>query len=86
MADEFIKGLSALILGGFGWLVFAGWYNTPEFASGQLITPAPETLTFYDQLALVLKEGFFYFALIGAFTFWVVIPAINQLREARAGQ
>ncbi|MFC7155301.1 hypothetical protein ACFQPA_07515 [Halomarina halobia] len=86
MADEFMKGLSALILGGFGWLVLAGWYNTPEFASGQLITPAPETLTFYDQMGLLLKEGLFYFAILGAFTFWVLIPIVRKAMQARAGQ
>ena len=81
MADEFVKGFTVLTAAGLGWIILAGWYNTPSFESTQqLLDPAPETLDVYGQLALVAKEAMFWFALVGAITFWVIIPAINHAR------
>jgi hypothetical protein len=86
MADEFIKGFGILVTAGLGWLIIAATYNTPSFDGAQLIAPNPDpaTLTTYEQLAIVLKDALFWFAILGAVTFWVVIPAIEQAREALA--
>lgn len=81
MADEFAKGLTILIGSGFGWMVLAGWYNTPSFEEHQLIMPPPENLQSIGEFALILKEAFFWFAIIGALTFWVLVPAIKQIRQ-----
>ena len=82
MADEFAKGFGIFVTAGLGWMILAGWYNTPSFEGAQLTGPNPETVDFYGQLALVLKDALFWFAILGALTFWVVIPAIEQAREA----
>lgn len=83
MADEFAKGLGILTAAGLGWMTLAGWYRTPEFEGAQLSGPVKESLTFYDQIGVVVMEGLFWFAILGALTFWVVIPAINEIRAAR---
>ncbi len=80
MADEFVKGLGIATAAGLGWMVLSGWYTTPGFEEAQLIGEAPETLDVYGQLALLSREALFWFAVLGALTFWVVIPAVNQLR------
>lgn len=86
MADEFAKGFGILVTAGLGWLMIAANYNTPSFEGTQLIAPNPDpsTLGVYEQLLIMLKDGLFWFAIIGALTFWVVIPAIEQFRGARA--
>ncbi len=86
MADEFAKGFGILVTAGFGWMVLAGWYNTPGFEEAQLLGegPDPGSLGPYAELALTLKDVFFWFAVLGALTFWVVIPAIQQTRAAMA--
>jgi hypothetical protein len=86
MADEFIKGLAGFVIGGLGWMVFAGWYNTPGFESEQLIGPTPpaESLTFLDQVGIVLRDALLVLAVASAVTFWVLIPAYQELREYRA--
>lgn len=84
MGDEFIKGLAALTGGLLGWMVFAGWYNTGGFESRQLTAPGPESVELYGTIALVLKETLFWFAIVGALTFWVLIPAGRQARAAWA--
>jgi hypothetical protein len=86
MADEFIKGFGILVTAGLGWLIISATYNTPSFEGPQLIAPnpSPETLSLYEQLAIVLKDALFWFAILGALTFWVIIPAIEQAREALA--
>jgi hypothetical protein len=82
MADEFIKGLGALLVGGLGWMSFAGWYRTPSFEGAQLTGEVSlENPTVYDQMGLFLMDAFFWFAIIGALTFWVVIPLFDELRE-----
>jgi len=86
MADEFAKGFGILVTAGLGWLMIAANYNTPSFEGTQLIAPNPDpsTLTTYDQLLILLKDGLFWFAILGALTFWVVIPALERAREASA--
>lgn len=88
MADEFMKGFAILVTAGLGWLTLAGWYSTAGFESTQLYAPnpAPDTLTTLDTFAIFLKEGLWIFAVTGALTFWVVIPAIRQYRQSRTGQ
>ncbi|WP_246983414.1 DUF7314 family protein [Halorientalis marina] len=82
MADEFAKGLGILMTAGLGWMVLAGWYNTAGFEDTQLIAPDPENVEVYGQLGLLLKDALFWFALIGALTFWVIIPAVDEARDA----
>lgn len=86
MADEFAKGFGILVSAGFGWMVLAGWYNTPGFEEAQLLgeNPDPGTLGPYAEIALALKDVLFWFAIFGALTFWVVIPALRQTRAAMA--
>lgn len=81
MADEFAKGLGIFIGAGLLWMVLAGWYNTPGFEEEQLIAPNPETLDVWGEVAIVLKEALFWFAILGAITFWVVIPAAREARR-----
>ncbi|HET7323610.1 MAG TPA: hypothetical protein VFJ06_04700 [Halococcus sp.] len=82
MSDEFAKGLVALCGGMFGWMIFSGWYTTEGFESTQLIAPRPENVDIYGTLALILREALFWFAIFGALTFWVIIPALKQARAA----
>ena len=91
MADEFIKGLSIFTGAGLGWMVLAGWYRTPSFESQeQLVAPVElsESATMFDSLGVLLMDVFFWFAILGALTFWVLIPAVRRASEAldeRAG-
>jgi hypothetical protein len=82
MADEFIKGLAGFVIGGLGWMVIAGWYNTPGFEEAQLVGPDPAaaSLNFLDQMALVLRDGLLVFALASVVVFWVAIPAYREYR------
>jgi len=86
MADEFIKGFGIFMTAGLGWLMIAANYNTPSFEGTQLTAPNPDpaTLGAYEQLLIMLKDALFWFAILGALTFWVVIPAIEQARDALA--
>ncbi|MFB6183158.1 MAG: hypothetical protein ABEI96_01270 [Haloarculaceae archaeon] len=85
MADEFAKGAAILTGGGLAWMVFAGWYRTPSFEGAQLTGAIQlQNPTVYDQLGLFLMDALFWFAVIGALTFWVVIPGIEQARAAYA--
>jgi hypothetical protein len=87
MVDEFAKGFGILVTAGLGWMTLAGWYTTPSFEGTQLIAPNPtDGLTLYDQVAIVLKEALFWFAILGAITFWVVIPAFQKAREHYRGE
>jgi hypothetical protein len=81
MADEFVKGLGVLTGGGFVWMIMAGWYNTPHFDEQQLIAPTPENLDLYGQIAVVVRDVAFWFAILGALLFWVVIPAYREGRR-----
>lgn len=83
MADEFAKGFGILMTAGMGWLTLAGWYNTPSFEGAQLTGADPtEGLTVYDSLAIVLKDGLFWFAVLGFLTFIVLIPMVRTARAA----
>lgn len=81
MADEFVKGFGILVTAGLGWMTLAGWYNTPGFEDTQLIAPDPTVNTIYGEIALVVKDALFWFAILGALTFWVIIPAYRVARE-----
>ncbi|MFC6871960.1 DUF7314 family protein [Halobellus marinus] len=91
MADEFIKGLGIFTGAGLAWMVLAGWYRTPSFESEQqLVAPVElsDSATMFDSLGVLLMDAFFWFAIIGALTFWVLIPVVRQASEAieeRAG-
>jgi hypothetical protein len=82
MTDEFAKGLGIFSVAGLAWMTLAGWYRTPSFEGEQLIGPRPEAQTLYDQIGLLTMDAMFWFAVIGALTFWVVIPAVEEAREA----
>lgn len=86
MADEFAKGLGILTAGGLAWMVLAGWYNTPSFEStSQMLDPTtPEALDVYGQMAVVLRDAMLVFALLGAVTFWFLLPAFREVRAARS--
>ncbi|WP_255196775.1 DUF7314 family protein [Halorarius litoreus] len=86
MADEFAKGLGILVTAGLAWMTLAGWYNTPSFEGAQLTGATTASGTMYDQLGLVLKDAFFWFAILGAITFWVLIPAYKKATEAYRGE
>ncbi|MDS0293464.1 DUF7314 family protein [Halogeometricum luteum] len=83
MADEFIKGLGIFTASGLGWMVLAGWYRTSSFESTkQLIESAESSGTLFDAMGIALMDAFLYFALLGALTFWLLIPAGRQARSA----
>ena len=80
MADEFAKGFGVLTVAGLGWMVLSGWYTTPGFEDAQLVGAPPTNVDAYGQVALLLRETLFWFAVVGALVFWVLIPAINRYR------
>lgn len=82
MADEFIKGLAVATGGGLVWMVLSGWYTTPGFEDAQLWGAIPDNLGAYGQAAIMLREVMAWFIIFGILTFWVIIPALQQLREA----
>lgn len=85
MADEFIKGLGLFCGAGLAWMVLAGWYRTPSFESPrQLIAAPPEPGNVFDAIGIFLNDVFLWTAILGALTFWVLIPAFRQLRDSTA--
>jgi hypothetical protein len=86
MADEFIKGLGILTGAALMWIVLAGWYRTPSFESTQqLVAPLtvdPGSATLLNAVAITLMDVFFWLALLGPLTFWVLIPAGREARKA----
>jgi len=84
MADEFMKGFGLFSVAALVWMISASWYRTPGFESTrQLVASAPENPpTVFGEAAIFLGDLMFWTALVGAFTFWVVIPAGRQAREA----
>lgn len=85
MADEFAKGLGILMAAGLGWLTLAGWYRTPSFEGKQLNAGIEiSDPNIYQQLGLFLMEALFWFAVLGALTFWVVIPVLEEVRDVLA--
>ena len=85
MADEFAKGFAILMGAGLGWMTLAGWYRTPSFGGDQLIGHVNiEEPGLYDQVGIFLMDALFWFAILGALTFWVLIPALEEARSAWA--
>jgi hypothetical protein len=87
MADEFAKGLAIFSGAGMIWLTIAGWYRTPSFEGDGVQLNAPVEVSdpsIYDTIAILLMDVTAWFAIIGALTFWVVIPAVEQLRDSYA--
>lgn len=86
MADEFAKGMAVLSAAGLAWLTLAGWYRTPSFeGSGvQLVAPVEGVNTVYGELGVAIMDVMAWFAVFGALTFWVIIPAVEELRSAYA--
>jgi hypothetical protein len=85
MADEFAKGLTILVSAGLGWMTLAGWYRTPSFEGAQLTGAVElENPTIYDQIGVFLMDGLFWFAILGALTFWILIPFVGEARAAWA--
>ena len=85
MADEFAKGLAIFSGAGLVWLTIAGWYRTPSFEEPGLIAPVEVSdPSIYDTIAILLMDVSAWFAVIGALAFWVVIPALEQARDAYA--
>lgn len=86
MADEFIKGLGILTGAGLLWMVLAGWYRTPSFESTkQLVAPLTVdtgSATLLNLIAITLMDVFFWLAILGPLTFWVLVPAGRQARKA----
>ncbi len=86
MTDEFVKGLGILTGAGLLWMVLAGWYRTPSFGSTeQLVAPLTvdtANATLLNLVAITLMDVFFWLALLGPLTFWVLIPAGRQARKA----
>ena len=83
MADEFIKGLGIFTGAGLAWMVLASWYQTESFGSTrQLIAEPPEPANLFDALAIGMIDVLLWFALLGALTFWVLIPAGREARKA----
>jgi hypothetical protein len=83
MADEFIKGLGIFTGAGLAWMVLASWYQTESFGSTrQLIAAPPEPANLFDALAIGMIDVLLWFALLGALTFWVLIPAGREARKA----
>lgn len=80
MADEFAKGFGILTTAGLGWMIVAGWYLTPSFEGVQLLGKWPKNPDLYAQIALTIGDALYWFALVGALTFWVIVPVVNQLR------
>jgi hypothetical protein len=82
MADEFAKGFGILVTAGLGWMTMAGWYCTPSFEGAQLTGECTSAGTIYDQLALTVMDGLFWFAVLGFLTFVVLIPAFREARKS----
>ncbi|MFB6176568.1 MAG: hypothetical protein ABEI99_05395 [Halobaculum sp.] len=83
MADEFMKGLGLFTGAGLAWMVLAGWYRTPSFESSrQLVAPPTEPANVFDVIGIFLNDVFFWMAIVGPLTFWVLIPAIREARSS----
>lgn len=82
MSDEFIKGFGILTTAGLFWFIVSAWFNTESFGGTQLIAPNPDDVGLYAQILIGIKDVAFWFAILGALTFWVVIPAVREGRRA----
>ncbi|ERH06656.1 MAG: hypothetical protein J07HN4v3_02279 [Halonotius sp. J07HN4] len=50
--------------------------------TNQLIAPPPEPQTVFDAISIFLIDVFLWTALLGAFAFWILIPAGKELAAA----
>jgi len=83
MADEFMKGLGIFTGASLAWMVLAGWYRTTSFESSrQLIAAPPEATNVFDQVGIFLNDVFFWMAILGPLTFWVLVPALRRAQES----
>lgn len=82
MADEFMKGFAVLTGAGMIWFSIASWYYTPSFDGPQLIGEGPADPGVYGAALMTIGDMMLWFALIGALTFWVLIPAFREGRRA----
>jgi hypothetical protein len=83
MADEFAKGFGIFSTAAMLWMVSASWYRTESFEStNQLIAAPPEPGNFFDTMGIFLGDLMFWTALIGALTFWVLVPVGRQAQTA----
>lgn len=82
MSDEFIKGFGVLTVAGLFWFIVSAWFNTESFGGTQLIAPNPDDVGLYAEVLIAIKDVAFWFAILGALTFWIVIPAAREGRRA----
>lgn len=83
MADEFMKGFGILCGAGLVWMTLAAWYQTPGFyITNQLIAQPEPAENVFDVISLFLIDVFLWIALLGAFAFWILIPAGRELSSA----
>lgn len=83
MADEFMKGLALFSTGALGWFFFAGWYRVPDYyIVRQLVVEPPAPNNVFDAIAIFASDVFMWLAILGALTFWVLIPAGRELRRS----
>ena len=78
MSDEFIKGFGILTTAGLFWFIVSAWFNTESFGGTQLIASNPDDVGLYADILIGIKDVAFWFAILGALTFWVVIPAFRE--------
>ena len=86
MADEFMKGFGIFAGASLAWMVLAGWYRTTSFESSrQLIAAPPENPDgVFNAIGICLDDVFFWMAIIGPLTFWVLVPALRRAQESLA--
>lgn len=82
MADEFIKGLGMVASGGLIWLSISAWFTTAGFGGTQLIAAPPEDAGLYVNVLLTVRGIALWTMILGALTFWIVIPAVREGRRA----
>lgn len=84
MADEFMKGFAILTVAGMVWFTVASWLYTPSFEGEQLFGPGPESPSAAEGILMTVADVAFWFAILGALTFWVLVPAYREGRRAYA--
>lgn len=82
MSDEFIKGLGLLTGAGLIWISISAWFNTEGVEGTQLIAPNPDDVGLYADVLISIKDIALWAAILGALTFWFVIPAAREGRRA----